>query len=53
MERVREIALFGEAAFTDNRMFEFNVQRAWIEWKPPALICASDQGIFTHREVDQ
>ena len=28
MERVRELALFGENAFTDNRMFEFNVQRA-------------------------
>jgi len=34
-------------------MFEFNTQRAWIEWKPPALICASDQGIFHHREIDQ
>lgn len=25
----------------------------WLAWKPPARVCASFQGIFTHQEIDQ
>ena len=43
-------------AFQDweqNNMFEFNAMMAWLSWRPPAKICVSLQGIFTHLEVDQ
>ena len=26
---------------------------AWLAWRPPAKICVSFQGIFTHLEIDQ
>jgi len=32
---------------------EFNTMMSWLSWKPPARICMSEQGIFTHNEIDQ
>jgi len=26
---------------------------SWLQWKPPAKVCVSWDGIFTHREIDQ
>lgn len=49
-EKVRNIAL---ADFERNNMFEFNLMLAWLEWRPPAIVCSSLQGIFTHKEIDQ
>lgn len=49
-ERLRQVAL---KDFERNNMFEFNVMLEWLAWKPPALVCSSMQGIFTHKEVDQ
>jgi hypothetical protein len=49
-EKVREIALMD---FERNNMFEFNLMMAWLGWKPPAIVCSSLQGIFTHKEIDQ
>ncbi|KAA0156070.1 hypothetical protein FNF29_01486 [Cafeteria roenbergensis] len=51
--RLRHTALFGENAFEDNRMLEFQVMLDWLTWRPPARICASYWGIFTHIEIDQ
>jgi hypothetical protein len=34
-------------------MFEFNVMLDWLEWKPPAKVCVSYDGIFRHKEIDQ
>lgn len=45
-----------DVAFMDwerNNMFEFNAMLAWLAWKPPARVCSSLQGIFTHFEIDQ
>jgi hypothetical protein len=36
-----------------NERFEFNAMMSWLSWRPPAKICASLQGIFTHIEIDQ
>lgn len=52
-ERVRHVALFGEKAYTQNNMFEFNVMMDWLAWRPPAKVCISWGGIFTHHEIDQ
>ena len=58
-------ALFGRDWFLDkmsgvafqdweqNNMFEFNAMMSWLSWRPPAKICLSLQGLFTHVEVDQ
>lgn len=45
-----------DVAFKDwerNNMFEFNVMMEWLAWRPPAKVCVSLQGIFTHFEIDQ
>jgi len=45
-----------EVAFRDwerNNMLEFNVMMEWLPWRPPAKVCVSFQGIFTHVEIDQ
>ena len=49
-ERLRQVAL---KDFERNNYFEFNVMLEWLAWKPPAIVCSSMQGIFSHREVDQ
>ena len=49
-EKLRSVAL---ADFEHNNLFEFNAMLAWLEWSPPAIICMSEQGIFTHHEIDQ
>jgi hypothetical protein len=49
-EKLREVAL---ADYERNHMFEFNAMMAWLAWRPPAKICVSFQGIFTHLEIDQ
>lgn len=41
------------ADYERNHMFEFNAMMAWLAWRPPAKICVSFQGIFTHLEIDQ
>jgi hypothetical protein len=49
-EKVRSVAL---SDMDQNHLFEFNVMLSWLEWDPPAIICSSEQGIFTHNEIDQ
>jgi len=49
-DKIRDIALMD---FERNNMFEFNTMMSWLSWKPPARICMSEQGIFTHNEIDQ
>lgn len=49
-EKLREVAL---ADYERNNMFEFNAMMLWLSWRPPAKICVSFQGIFTHLEIDQ
>jgi hypothetical protein len=49
-ERIREIAF---RDYERNNMFEFNVMIDWLAWNPPAKVCVSMKGIFTHHEVDQ
>ena len=49
-EKLRGVAL---ADFERNNMFEFNAMMDWLSWRPPAKICVSFQGIFTHLEIDQ
>jgi hypothetical protein len=49
-DKVRSIAF---ADWLRNEMFEFNLMMAWLAWKPPARVCVSYQGIFTHQEIDQ
>lgn len=49
-EKIREVAL---SDFEHNNLFEFRVMLAWLQFKPPAIVCVSDQGIFTHHEIDQ
>jgi hypothetical protein len=50
LEKVAPIAL---ADMEHNERFEFNAMMSWLSWRPPAKICASLQGIFTHIEIDQ
>lgn len=49
-EKIREVAL---SDFEHNNLFEFRVMLAWLQFKPPAIVCVSEQGIFTHHEIDQ
>jgi hypothetical protein len=49
-EKLRAVAL---ADYERNNMFEFNAMMAWLSWRPPAKVCVSFQGIFTHLEIDQ
>ena len=53
IDRLKDVALNGEKAWTQNNMFEFNVLVSWIAWRPPAKVCVSWKGIFTHHEIDQ
>ena len=92
LDRLKDVSLNGEKAYTQNNMFEFNVVRGprkaaravphsahntprltraarklplpppprppqqmmeWLPWRPPAKVCVSYQGIFTHAEIDQ
>lgn len=95
LNRLKDVALNGEKAWTQNNMFEFNVVSGcrvfsaisfffpptttffyarinsfflspiththtpvaqmleWLAWRPPAKVCVSWKGIFTHYEVDQ
>lgn len=52
-EKLRDVALHGEKAFEQNNMYELNVWREWATWRPPAKVCVSWRGIFTHHEIDQ
>ncbi|RYE84533.1 MAG: hypothetical protein EOO65_02100 [Methanosarcinales archaeon] len=36
-----------------NQYFEFYAMLEWLTWNPPAIVCTSLRGIFTHFEVDQ
>lgn len=38
----------GEKAWEQNNMFEFNVMMHWLAFRPPAKVCISWKGIFTH-----
>ena len=29
------------------------VMKLWLEFRPPAKVCVSMQGIFSHHEIDQ
>lgn len=49
-ERLKTVAF---ADWDRNNMFEFNAMMEWLEWKPPAKVCTSYEGIFTHNEIDQ
>lgn len=49
-EKVREVAFMD---WERNNMFEFNLMMSWLSWTPPAKVCISYQGIFTHHEIDQ
>jgi hypothetical protein len=49
-DRLRTVA-FKE--WEHNELFEFNVMVEWLAWRPPAKVCVSYQGIFTHVEIDQ
>ena len=48
--KIRQVAL---SDFEHNNLFEFRVMLAWLQFKPPAIVCLSEQGIFTHKEIDQ
>ena len=47
LSRLKDVALNGEKAWTQNNMFEFNVMMEWLAWRPPAKVCVSWQGIFS------
>jgi hypothetical protein len=51
-KHVRKVA-FLEENWVHNELFEFHVTLDWLAWRPPAKVCTSFQGIFTHYEVDQ
>ena len=81
LDKLRDVSLNGEKAYTQNNMFELcvmpgevfffcslcsppplsrshprrnsNVMMEWLPWRPPAKVCVSYQGIFTHQEIDQ
>ena len=50
MDRMREVAF---KDWERNNMFEFLAMMEWLSWSPPARVCVSWNGIFTHREIDQ
>jgi hypothetical protein len=47
LTRLKDVALNGEKAWTQNNMFEFNVMMEWLAWRPPAKVCVSWEGIFS------
>jgi hypothetical protein len=51
--KLRDVALHGEMVYEENRQWEFRATLAWLQFKPPSKVCVSEQGIFTHHEVDQ
>ena len=47
LSRLKDVAMNGEKAWTQNNMFEFNVMMEWLAWRPVAKVCVSYQGIFS------